>query len=142
MLVLDEEQTRAALALAGADRGDRARCLPAAASCLYGITTIWRCPARADAHAAADAGLAAGALYGREDGLGFPGQCRRARCRAIFGTYLLSSGKTGEMLATIDGGELTARRTAAASALAARYLARAGRARSCWSAAPGGCRST
>jgi ornithine cyclodeaminase len=44
---------------------------------------------------------------------------------AIFGTYLLSSGKTGEMLAILDGGELTARRTAAASALAARYLARA-----------------
>ena len=41
----------------------------------------------------------------------------------IFGTYLLSSGKTGEMLAAIDGGELTARRTAATSALAARYLA-------------------
>lgn len=44
---------------------------------------------------------------------------------AIFGTYLLSSGKNGKMLAAVDGGELTARRTAAASALAARYLARA-----------------
>ncbi|RCW20426.1 ornithine cyclodeaminase [Ciceribacter lividus] len=43
---------------------------------------------------------------------------------AIFGTYLLSSGRTGEMLAVIEGGELTARRTAATSALAARYLAR------------------
>jgi ornithine cyclodeaminase len=43
---------------------------------------------------------------------------------AIHGSYLLSSGKTGEMLAVIDGGELTARRTAATSALAARYLAR------------------
>lgn len=31
---------------------------------------------------------------------------------------------TGEILASIDGGELTARRTAAASALAAEYLAR------------------
>ena len=41
---------------------------------------------------------------------------------AIFGSYLLSSGKTGEMLAVIDGGELTARRTAAASAIASRYL--------------------
>lgn len=41
---------------------------------------------------------------------------------AIFGSYLLSSGKTGEMLAVIDGGELTARRTAAASAVASRYL--------------------
>ncbi|UHS57909.1 ornithine cyclodeaminase family protein [Agrobacterium vaccinii] len=44
---------------------------------------------------------------------------------AIFGTYLLSSGTTGEMRAAIEGGELTARRTAATSALAAKYLARA-----------------
>ncbi|MDH4412015.1 MAG: ornithine cyclodeaminase family protein [Rhizobium sp.] len=43
---------------------------------------------------------------------------------AIHGSYLLSSGKTGELLAVLDGGELTARRTAAASALAARHLAR------------------
>lgn len=43
---------------------------------------------------------------------------------AIFGTYLLSSGKTGELLAVVEGGELTARRTAATSALAARHLAR------------------
>lgn len=41
---------------------------------------------------------------------------------AIFGSYLLSSGKTGEMLAVIDGGELTARRTAAASAVASSHL--------------------
>ena len=54
----------------------------------------------------------------------FPDNATRA-LPAIFGTYLLSSGKTGEMLAVIDGGELTARRTAATSALAARYLARA-----------------
>jgi len=53
----------------------------------------------------------------------FPGNVRRS-LPAIFGTYLLSSGATGEMLAAIDGGELTARRTAATSALAARYLAR------------------
>ncbi|SSC69404.1 unnamed protein product [Ciceribacter sp. T2.26MG-112.2] len=43
---------------------------------------------------------------------------------AIHGSYILSSGKTGKMLAVVDGGELTARRTAATSALAARYLAR------------------
>lgn len=43
---------------------------------------------------------------------------------AIHGSYLLSSGRTGELLAVIDGGELTARRTAAASALAASHLAR------------------
>lgn len=53
----------------------------------------------------------------------FPGNSVRG-LPAIFGSYLLSSGRTGELLAVLDGGELTARRTAAASALAARYLAR------------------
>lgn len=53
----------------------------------------------------------------------FPDNHTRA-LPAIFGTYLLSSGKTGEMLMAVEGGELTARRTAATSALAARYLAR------------------
>jgi alanine dehydrogenase len=43
---------------------------------------------------------------------------------AVQGIYALFSGQTGEMLATIDGNELTARRTVAASALAASYLAR------------------
>ena len=36
--------------------------------------------------------------------------------------YLLSSGKTGETLAQLEGNELTSRRTAAASALASVYL--------------------
>lgn len=53
----------------------------------------------------------------------FPGNPTRG-LPAIHGSYLLSSGRTGEMLAIVDGGELTARRTAAASALAARHLAR------------------
>ncbi|MTI08578.1 bifunctional Delta(1)-pyrroline-2-carboxylate/Delta(1)-piperideine-2-carboxylate reductase [Curvivirga aplysinae] len=53
----------------------------------------------------------------------FPGNMERG-LPAIYGNYMLSSGKTGEMLALIDGGELTARRTAAASALAADYLAK------------------
>lgn len=43
---------------------------------------------------------------------------------AIAGVYLLSEGAHGRPLACIDGGELTRRRTAAASALAARALAR------------------
>ncbi len=42
----------------------------------------------------------------------------------IMGVYLLLDGRTGEPTALIDGPSLTARRTAAASALAARYLAR------------------
>ncbi len=42
----------------------------------------------------------------------------------IMGAYLLLDGRTGTPLALIDGPSLTARRTAAASALAATYLAR------------------
>lgn len=52
-----------------------------------------------------------------------PGNSARS-LPAISGAYLLSSGATGALLAVLDGAELTARRTAAASALAARYLAR------------------
>jgi ornithine cyclodeaminase len=43
---------------------------------------------------------------------------------SVHGNYLLMSGETGGTLALIDGTSLTAWRTAAASALAARYLAR------------------
>jgi ornithine cyclodeaminase len=43
---------------------------------------------------------------------------------AVQAAYLLSDGDTGEALALIDGGELTDRRTAAASTLAGRFLAR------------------
>ena len=43
---------------------------------------------------------------------------------AVFGTYLLMSAETGVPVAILDGTELTARRTAAASALASTYLSR------------------
>jgi len=43
---------------------------------------------------------------------------------SLYGQYLLLSGESGEPLAVIDGRVLTAWRTGAASALAARYLAR------------------
>ena len=43
---------------------------------------------------------------------------------AVQAVYILSHGKTGQLLAIIDGSMLTARRTAAASAVASRYLAR------------------
>jgi ornithine cyclodeaminase len=55
----------------------------------------------------------------------FPDNHRRA-LPTIIGRYLLSSARTGEMLAMVEGGELTARRTAATSALASRYLSRPG----------------
>lgn len=43
---------------------------------------------------------------------------------SILGNYLLMDGRTGENLAMLDAGELTARRTAGASALASAYLSR------------------
>lgn len=43
---------------------------------------------------------------------------------AVMGAYLLLDGRTGSPLALIDGPALTARRTAAASALASSYLSR------------------
>ena len=48
----------------------------------------------------------------------------RLGLNAVSSTYLLCEGATGRHLAIIDGNELTARRTAAASALAGDYLAR------------------
>jgi ornithine cyclodeaminase len=43
---------------------------------------------------------------------------------SVYGSYILTSGDTGEPLAVMDGTVLTAWRTACASALAASYLAR------------------
>ena len=53
----------------------------------------------------------------------FPGNSKRGQ-PGLNGSYLLSSAKTGEPLLQLDANELTARRTAAASALASRYLSR------------------
>jgi alanine dehydrogenase len=53
----------------------------------------------------------------------FPGNAKLSK-PSVLGSYLLMSGDTGETLAVMDGAALTAWRTACASALAARYLAR------------------
>jgi len=53
----------------------------------------------------------------------FPDNAKLQR-PSVYGQYLLLSGATGEPLAMMDGRALTAWRTACASALAARYLAR------------------
>ncbi len=53
----------------------------------------------------------------------FPGNAARG-LPGLFSTYTLYDATTGAPLATIDGNEITERRTAAASALAASYLAR------------------
>jgi len=52
----------------------------------------------------------------------FPGKADGQKPTRL-GTYMLCDGKSGEALALFDGPALTARRTAAASALAANYLA-------------------
>lgn len=53
-----------------------------------------------------------------------PGNARRG-LPGLHGTYLLFDARTGVPLAQIDGDQITTRRTAAASALASSYLARA-----------------
>ncbi|KPL53150.1 ornithine cyclodeaminase [Prosthecomicrobium hirschii] len=57
-----------------------------------------------------------------------PGNAERGKA-SVVGSYLLMSGVTGEPVAMMDGSRLTLRRTAAASALAARTLARPDAAR-------------
>ena len=58
----------------------------------------------------------------------FPDNAARGK-PAVFGTYVLLSAETGETLAVMDATRLTAWRTAAASALASRYLSRPDAAR-------------
>lgn len=65
----------------------------------------------------------AGAYLGTKIVTVFPGNADR-RLPSVSAGYILMDGRTGSVLALIDGGELTARRTAATSTLAARYLAR------------------
>ncbi len=64
-----------------------------------------------------------GGYLGVKVAAAFPGNVSRG-LDTIQASYILASGETGEPLALIDGAELTLRRTAAASALAARFLAR------------------
>jgi alanine dehydrogenase len=54
----------------------------------------------------------------------FPGNPKLHRLPTIQGAILLCDGETGSPLAMMDSIEVTLRRTAAATALAARYLAR------------------
>ncbi|NDP43939.1 MAG: ornithine cyclodeaminase family protein, partial [Aromatoleum sp.] len=53
----------------------------------------------------------------------FPGNRERGQ-RAVNAVYALFDARNGEPLALFDGDEITARRTAGASAYAARFLAR------------------
>jgi ornithine cyclodeaminase/alanine dehydrogenase-like protein (mu-crystallin family) len=68
-------------------------------------------------------GMAGGDFLGTKVVNVFPDNGKRG-LPSINGTYLLMSGETGETLAAMDGTRLTVWRTAAASALAASFLAR------------------
>ncbi|APG82875.1 ornithine cyclodeaminase family protein [Sinorhizobium americanum] len=122
MLVLDVAQTRAALPWDGLVRalGEMF-----AKGCVMPVRHHHdvEVPGEADATLLIMPAWQPGAYIGVKMVSVFPGNQTRA-LPAIHGSYLLSSAKTGELLAILDGGELTARRTAAASALAARHLAR------------------
>ena len=59
-------------------------------------------------------GIKTVSIFPGNSALGLPG---------LFSTYILYDAQTGQPLAQIDGNEITSRRTAAASALAASYLA-------------------
>ena len=65
----------------------------------------------------------AGGYLGVKVATVFPGNVSRG-LGAVQASYILSSAVTGEPLALIDGLELTLRRTAAASALASKFLSR------------------
>jgi len=64
----------------------------------------------------------AGGLYGVKTVNVFPGNRERG-LPGLFATYQLFDATTGQPLALLDGNEITARRTAATSALAASFLA-------------------
>jgi len=65
----------------------------------------------------------AGQRFGLKTVMIFPGNGARG-LPALHSTYLLYDANTGEPLAQLDGDQITTRRTAAAAALAASYLAR------------------
>ncbi len=111
MLVLDEEQTRAALAWPTLIE---AIAKMFAGGCVMPVRHHhdMEVPGESNATLLLMPAWLPGQYMGVKMVSVFPGNAGRAM-PAIFRTYLLCSGKTGEMLAAIDGGELTARRTAA-----------------------------
>ncbi|HEY4369656.1 MAG TPA: ornithine cyclodeaminase family protein [Steroidobacteraceae bacterium] len=66
----------------------------------------------------------AGSILGIKLVTVFPGNLEN-NLPSVGASYLLLNATTGQTLAMLDGAELTARRTAAASALASKYLSRA-----------------
>ena len=122
MLVLDEAETRNALPFAGLIEAldQMFRAAPEVPQRHHHPMQV---PGEAEATLLLMPAWLSGRYFGVKMVSVFPDNGKRG-LPAIFGSYLLSSGTTGELLAILDGGELTARRTAAASALASRYLSR------------------
>ncbi len=83
------------------------------------------CPGAADATLLFMPAWRAGGAIGAKIASVFPDNASKGK-GAVNASYFLLDGETGEPRAVIDGGELTLRRTACASALAARYLSPAG----------------
>jgi alanine dehydrogenase len=122
MLVLDEAETRNALPFTGLiDALDQMFRAGAKAPARHHHSMD--VPGEAEATLLLMPAWLPGRYFGVKMVSVFPDNGKRG-LPAIFGSYLLSSGSTGELLTILDGGELTARRTAAASALASRYLSR------------------
>jgi ornithine cyclodeaminase len=122
MLVLDEAETRGALPFAALIDA-LAAMFRSGAEAPPRHHHPMAVPGEADATLLLMPAWAPGRYIGLKMLTLFPDNARRG-LPTINGSYLLSSGATGELLAIINGGELTARRTAAASALASRYLSR------------------
>ncbi len=87
-------------------------------------TATWLLMPAICARRGSDGALVAGPYMGIKSVTVFPDNAVRSGRPSIAGTYLLLSTETGETLAVLDATRLTAWRTAGASALAARYLAR------------------
>lgn len=113
--------------------------LMAPADWLEAVETGFRAAASGQAHAPPPMEIegAGGAFHGKGASLAlerryaalklngnFPGNAARHGLPTIQGAILLCDGDTGRLLAIMDSIEVTLRRTAAASALAARHLAR------------------
>ncbi|MBX9456930.1 MAG: ornithine cyclodeaminase family protein [Rhizobium sp.] len=122
MLILDDADTRNALPFAGLIAALRAMFISGCEAPPRHHHDV-RVPGEPDGTLLLMPAWLPGRYMGLKQVSVFPGNASRG-LPSIFGSYLLSSAVTGELLAIIDGGELTARRTAAASALAASHLAR------------------
>jgi ornithine cyclodeaminase len=124
MQIIDAGTTRRHLAFAPLIEGLRAMLVTGAEVPARGVHTVAAGAAGANGTVLLMPAWRAGARLGVKTVTIFPGNGARG-LPGLHAVYLLFDASTGVPLAQIDGAEITARRTAAASALAASYLARA-----------------